>query len=667
MAKINEFDDFSPVPVIACDTETHTFIDGQMLSESEIFELAKTKPVSFFREHASVHVYAWLVSDGRRFAWFETFDEFADFCTIHRVKSAWWYNAKFDFSCIDYHILAVSKYPWKRAETKKLNAFEYSSLHSDFGQRYTFKFCLPYQLHGKKNDRHKREHTTANYDFCNIFGGGLKKLLNDFNVKDYDGRDIRKLEMDYQGDPNDPQAVAYMRNDVDGLFHAVRIADEFLREHFGRSIMSGKPDFITAGGLAKKELLKTLYKREDAKNLETFKRFHPMTLESDEFFRVGGLYRGGITFLNERYKNKVISGLYRYDINSMYPFQMYKMPDIRGFAYPMTYDEYIAEPNELREQYVYIFEIRKLTAYCYPDKIGVFYDPVYKEYSRAIDFTGDEHFPVFQVFDFEFETYMKYYEMSFDISRVLRLKAVKIQEYSQFVQTNYKMKEDAKREKNAVKQSFAKLLLNSSYGKLSQNPFFTPSHYEINDETGAVHLVSDEIEKPDESVILSVVQGAYITASARTQLLNLILDVTNGNPAQNFVYCDTDSIHAFSYYDKCDPFMLGMLKDESDGTPFNFCKYIAPKTYFDARMNERGVVTELELHSKGITTKIIEKELHTPSGEWKTPIEIDEIFAVGAQFQPLSSLNVKGGKALIPVLKYLARPEDDPILDYDEI
>ena len=36
--------------------------------------------------------------------------------------------------------------------------------------------------------------------------------------------------------------------------------------------------------------------------------------------------------------------------------------------------------------------------------------------------------------------------------------------------------------------------------------------------------------------------------------------------------------------------------------------------------------------------------------------DIDKRFSYGEKFQPLSGMNIRGGKALIPIEKYLAKP-----------
>lgn len=656
---VNEFiDPFEQIEWIACDTETYTYIDGKRLTEQEIERLGKLHPFAWFKQHTSVKAYAWLISDGRRFAWFDCFDDWCKFCADHQVKSVWWYNCKFDFAIIDYEMLSTGKWTAK-AHKGKLKAFEYDSLHNDFGGRYCLKLCYPYKKSGRKNDRHNRAHQWANYDFCNIFGGGLAKNLKSFNVTDFDGTPVRKLEMDYQAD-TDANAVQYMRNDVDGLFHLVRIASEWLHDNvMGYTLAGGKPDIMTAGGLAKKVLLKYLYGQDDRRNKQLFMWRHKCDIEIDTYYRVRGLYRGGITYLNPRYAGDMMHApMWRYDINSMYPDAMYKMPDIVSYAKRITVGEWSQKYAEGDKDHIFILFITDIHARKREKMLPLFPDPLTRDFTPFIDYTGQ-----LTMFDFEFIEIMQHWYTvdEYTIDYVLQYDIEWIDGYKSFIGDFYKMKADAKRDGDKIKQAFSKLLLNSSYGKLAENPRRRACHREIDKTNDCVIMVNDEVEI-DEDNMMSILQGAYVTAYARVHLMSLIRDVCHDDPEQYFIYCDTDSIHALVPYDKCDPYELGALKDETDGAPFNCYKYLAPKTYFDAHQDADGNILDLEMHTKGVSIKTVEKECKNGE-QWKTANEIDKIFDVGVRFQPLTAINVSGGKALIPIEKYLCR--DDNLIKYN--
>lgn len=647
------------VTVVACDTETHTFCDGKLLSERQLKKICKTHSQAWLREHITVQTYAWLVSDGYGFAWCENFDEFVELLAGLNCCSAWWYNAKFDFAGIDYQLLTND---WRDHSGQKgrLGDKSFSSLHGSQGQRYSLKIARA----RKDQYRNTRAHTVNHYDFCNIFGGGLKKCLESFKVVDYEGTPIRKLEMDYQGEI-DENAIAYMKNDVMGLFHLVRIASEWLESNLGYSLMGERPDVMTAGGLAKKMLLRFMYDEDDKTNVELFQREHPMDAKLDAFLREKHLYAGALTNVNPNYANtlvvsksfeyrfrnyngrkRVIDGkLYYYDVNSEYPAQMHDMPDLVGRLVKIDEcDEEFYRKNDFQIIYEitnYVFEKKY-------KKAQVFYDRsmrIFTDYSEGTE-------PV-MYFDFELDEIANFYEMQYDVKQVYAIKKKNNPKYREFVDFFYKLKTDGKKRGDDVGVNFAKLMLNSAYGKLSENPMKDKTHREINDETGAVHLVEDG-QEVDEKGILSVLQGALVTAMGRCCLMRYIRKIGGENSEDTIIYWDTDSVTGLNEYPDADPYTLGKMKLEG---VFECGKWLAPKTYFltDSK-------NEMTVHSKGINTKEIKKNLQS-----LTIAKRYEKFAVGAQFQSLTGMNVRGGKALLNLTKNLCVEDNFVATNYENL
>ena len=105
MILYNDFDPFNKIEWVACDTETFTYIDGKKVSNDRLLELGKVKPAKFFREHPTPPPPPPQISDGEHFFVSNDFDEFIAFFGEHKIKAAWFYNAKFDFAQIDYQLL----------------------------------------------------------------------------------------------------------------------------------------------------------------------------------------------------------------------------------------------------------------------------------------------------------------------------------------------------------------------------------------------------------------------------------------------------------------------------------------------------------------------------------------------------------------------------------
>ena len=654
MILYNDFAPFTKEVWGASDTETFTYIDGVKVSNDELLRLGKIHNQAFFRQHASVRVWAWQFSNGKNFFVTNDFDEYIEFLCEHKVKAIWFYNAKFDFAQIDYQLLTHNPvYRLSTDEDGKQDGYRYESLHNDKGGRYSLKLWTPYKAHGKGSrnvDRHEHVHSTTFYDFCNIFGGGLSSLLKEFDVKDFDGNAIRKSAMDYQGvneyhlTEND---LNYLKNDTCGLYHLIRIANDTLTELTGYSICKGKPDVMTAGGLAKKMLLRFLYPNTQEKyRKEKFQKEHPLTLEQDSYLREHRLYNGGLCILNEYFAGRIITDkMSRYDVNSEYPFIMSDMYDLYGDGVKMTEKQW--EKIKHKDGYERIFVFEELHGRLKENKIPCFRNGYTGKFEKSINIEQ-----TYLMFEEEVNELKEWYNLDYDLTYYIVFKKRKLDGYANFVHTFYELKNESKKNGQKAKTKFAKLLLNSSYGKLAERVARRITWREINAETGAVHLVSKNENEVDESSMLSVVQGAYVTALARVWILSHIREICREDVLHKLIYCDTDSVHVLAEYDKADPYNLGGFKNEGE---FNCCKYIAPKCYFDGKIDNEGRFSELEIHSKGLSIKLIEQEFKTPTG-WKSVKEVDKRFSYGEKFQPLSGMNIKGGKALIPIEKYLAKP-----------
>lgn len=674
MTLYNDFDPFEKIIWGASDTETFTYIDGEKVSEERLKALGREHPQSFFREHASVRVWAWQFSDGAHFFVTNEFDEYINFLCEHKVKSVWFYNAKFDFAQIDYQLLTHNPaYRPLLNDDKKSTPFTFSSLHSDKGGRYSLKVWTPYKAHGKgsrKSNRSVHTCSTTFYDFCNIFGGGLKRLLEEFNVVDFNGQKIRKTSMNYQNVDEfalTEKDFEYLKNDTCGLYHLIRIASETLEHLTGYTLTKAKPDVMTAGGLAKKVLLRYLYPDiPEFKRKKAFQREHPITIEQDKFFREKRLYNGGVCMLNPAFQNRLITenemkarfgqNMRRYDVNSEYPFIMSTMPDIYGKASVMTFSQWQKATKVFKETRVAIYMFNTLNMRIKAGYVASFRNGYNGEFEKNVNIDNR-----YLIFENEVNELEHWYDIDNTVEKVIVYPTRKNEGYSRFVNDFYTLKKESKKAGEKAKTAFAKLLLNSSYGKLAERVVRAITYRDISPETGAVRLVNNGDIEVDETSMLSIVQGAYITATARVWVLSHIREICNEHVTERFVYCDTDSIHAFVTYDKADAYNLGGFKDESPEQGFNAIKYIAPKCYFDAKIDPAtGSTEDIEIHSKGLNVKLIADEFTdgviNGAPLWKNINDIDKRFATGQKFQPLSGMNIRGGKALIPIEKYLAKP-----------
>lgn len=663
----------------AFDTESIILFDDKQIPSTDLYHLTRDLATEEKRKRVSTVVWAWQCYDEiNGFFMTNNFDAWLNYQALCGYEFGWCYNAKFDFSQIDYQILTNPKWqPLERPENGRAynrgQPWAYESLHSDMGARYGYKLWIQY----RNTNRHKYVHAVEYRDMMNIFAGGLGSMLESLDVRDNDGNEIRKLEMEYQSvnpDALTDEEINYCLNDVKGLYFAIKMYNKMIEEQSDGEchIFGEKTNIMTAGGFAKRMLLRSLYPDiKPSKRLQRYQQQHPMMPEQDRWLRKHHLYRGGISAVNPLFCGKLLTSdlmgrpMNRYDVNSEYPFAMSEIRDLVGEGIRKKYSEWLAMDEAECDNYECIMVLTSVSGKLKPGFVPVWYDPFMHDYVEVIS-EDEKHL----MFEREMDEMMIWYDLDFECDDViLYRRGEKV--YQKFVYENYDLKTQAKRQKNGVLSAVVKLLLNSSYGKLSERCERRTGHYTINPETGCVHMVYDGKET-DTKGIMSVAVGALITAVARIWILSHIREICGeGQISSKFVYIDTDSIHAFADYKNADPYTLGGLKHEATCPAV---KYLAPKTYVDIETVNNGFIPidgekiNAEFHTKGINIKSVVNDMISyktklvDSNKTRYGVSIDYInkrFDYNQKFTVLCAMNVIGGKVLIPTDKVLANYEID--------
>lgn len=657
----------------AIDTETQTYFDGKLLDNKALFNKIKNLNNDAKRKRISNVTWAWQCYDEvNGFFMTNDFETWLTYQCACGYKFGWCYNSTFDFAQIDYELLAKGKDKWKphehvkRGSGKAYNkgqAWTYESVHNDMGARYAYKLWVQYH----NANRHDYVHAVEYRDFMKLITGGLARLLNDLKVTDNDGNPIRKLTMNYQNvitevDGISDDDIAYCENDVKGLYFAIKMFNQTIEEQSNGElhIFGEDTNVMTAGGFAKHELLRSLYPnlKDKRTRIKAYQKAHPLTKVQDEYVRNNHLYRGGISYVNPYYRGKLLTGrkMMRYDVNSEYPYSMAKINDLVGRPQRVKLTEYDAMKN--KEDYEAVFILTSVYGVVKQNYLGLWYDPFKKDFVDNIEEMGTH-----LIFERELNEMAQWYDdFTYTCDEVLLWKRGN-KVYAPFVNDNYALKAKAKKDKNPTLQATTKLKLNSSYGKLAERVERVKGHYELNESTGAIHFVRDEVES-DTGASMNVVIGALVTCVARCYILSKIREVCGADIKHTFVYIDTDSIHAFADYEKADAYKLGGLKLEAT---CEAVKYIAPKTYIDIEhINEDGTIEydAFEVHSKGINLQAVITDLKKKQNGKRHGLPTLELINrkidYGAKYLCLVAMNVRGGKVLLPTLKYLAREELRP-------
>jgi DNA polymerase type B, organellar and viral len=282
------------------------------------------------------------------------------------------------------------------------------------------------------------------------------------------------------------------------------------------------------------------------KELQKFHKFERMAPETDAFFR--DYYFGGRV---QCFKGGLLKGPWEiYDVNSMYPKAM------RDFKHPVnssfTQVDGLPEPGNV---YFLHFRGRNFQALPSKTKTGL----------------------TFEIEEGEFRA------CSHEIEAALELGLIEIDEiischmavetisFGEFVDTFYKQKVDCKLAGDKVGEIFAKLCLNSSYGKFGTNPASFEEFKIVRDCGDDLELLADgwnmaqdfdtyEIwSKPAiirKQSFYDVSIAASITSAARSILLRGL------SQAQEAIYCDTDSIICKSFAGEISDTVLGAWKLE---------------------------------------------------------------------------------------------------------
>lgn len=456
-------------------------------------------------------------------------DEFMEW--MQKVKGdIYFHNLRFDGEFIVNWLLKKGYTYSKSGE-----AGTFKTTISNMGQWYMIDIC--YGVKGKNKDH------TVIYDSLKKLPFPVKTIAKAFNL------DVMKGDIDYHkerpiGYELDEEELGYVNNDVEIMAKALKIQFDQ-----GLNKMTNGSDALTG------------FKEMFGKKL--FERFFPLlSLELDEDIRRA--YRGGFTWLNQKYAGVTIENGEVFDVNSLYPSQMYdkELPYGMPLYYEGEYEEdkqyplYIQKIEcefELKEGYIPTIQIKnnaffKQTEYLHSSK-----GERVTLYVTNIDLEMmNEHYELYEVD----------YLGGWKFQSVTGLFIPYIDKWTEVKVNN----------KGALR-ALAKLMLNALYGKFATNPDVTGKVPYLK-EDGSTGFAMGEAETRDP---VYTPMGVFITSWCRYLTIGTAQKVYD-----RIIYCDTDSIHLkdLGIPDEIKNVVheskLGYWKHESS---FKRGKYIRQKTY----------------------------------------------------------------------------------------
>ena len=441
-------------------------------------------------------------------------EDFIDWCIRHNGSLIYFHNLKFDGSFIMSYLLE-NGYPYE----DKLNSHSkkgFTTLIGDMGEFYQMKinFAPNKQV---------------------IIYDSLKLIpLTVANIAKAFGLPIQKESIDYTNYDITPEKISYVHNDV----RIVAMALRYFRDagHTRMTIGSNAyHSFMDTYGN------KALFPRLDKEFIEYWRH----------------AYRGGRTQVNPKYANKILENVKRYDINSMYPSIMADKPLPYG------------QPIEISKPGGYRFELYEVLIHF---KLKEGHLPTLLKNGSIFTKAGETYyteteFPItIKISNIDLDLVKKHYDIY--LLRYIKCYGFKTYRYyfKPWVMEHYTMKSKAEGGLRLV----YKLTLNSLYGKFGSRPTGR-NKIPVLDEDGVLgYKLSDEHDMGIYYLPLAIA----VTSWAHKMIDDAICETG----LDNFVYCDTDSVHTLGDLPSeiIDNKELGKFKMEGIEEK---AKYVRQKTY----------------------------------------------------------------------------------------
>lgn len=443
-------------------------------------------------------------------------DEFIKWCSNPKINyTLYFHNLKFDGEFIFYYLLT---HGYKCIENKKKRASKtFLPLINGMGVFYSIE--IYFYINGKHVNK------VTIYDSLKILNFSVEQIAKDFDLP------IRKLKIDYKayrevGHILTNDEINYIRNDVEIMARALKIMFTS-----GLNKMTIGSDSLTD------------YKKINTK----FEELYPiLDKETDDLTRRS--YRGGFTYLNDKYIGATLGKGIVLDVNSLYPSVMYNelLPYDKPllysgkYKYDNEYNLYIQNVEvefEIKENMIPTIQVKNNLAFLPNEYIKSSNGEVLSLWLTNVDLDLlKEHYNIL------FIKYIGGYK--FKSKKGL---------FKEYIDKWTKQKINAKKEHNQAMYRIAKLMLNSLYGKFGLNPNVSEMYPYLDDDIVKYYHVTGKYGKS-----VYVPMACFITSYARKKTIETsqkIRDYTMKKYNKDYyIYSDTDSIHC----------LLDVIKDSDN-------------------------------------------------------------------------------------------------------
>lgn len=433
----------------------------------------------------------------------------------------WFHNLGFDGQFILHHLL-TSDWTWVERPKKPK---EFTTLINADGKFYQIELVLRNFSHITFKDSYKK------------FPMSIADMSKQFKM------DVTKGEMEYRSRFDDGPITA---DELDYLYRDVGILKHAL------------VDMLNEGGVA-------LTIGSDS--LKSFKRgignaydslFPALDDETDQVIR--DAYRGGYTHVPEEKRQIIWTNGNVFDVNSLYPYIMVNKP--MPYGEPVGFDGRATIPTgyvgilsvtftaQIRDGYLPIIQVNGHSIFGVNEYVTWINDPI------TMSFTGDEWELVNEHYDVQV--------FSWNGGMVFQSSTHIFEEY-----VNHWM--EIKETSEGGRRTLAKLHMNALYGKFGTRTTVVSKVPFLEDD-----VVNFRLTEPDKRLPVYTAVAVFTTAFAREHTIRAAQ-----SHYDQFLYCDTDSLHLVGDYPSdldVHPTRLGAWKHEY---AFSEGIYLRQKAYMD--------------------------------------------------------------------------------------
>lgn len=452
-----------------------------------LFADFETTGLKYFNKHGNTKVYlAGLTNLSGDFYYFKKIDDFYLYLKDNCVENTivYFHNLKFDFSFLEY-FFTIEKIPYIK-KCSNLGRIIYGEVKFSKLVKYRKKLI-------------EKDITIQFRDSLLLLNGTLDTLAKSFGLP----YKIEKDQVFY-----DRLSYIITDDEITYLKRDVEILKELIKLLFEKYRIAKNPP-LTTPALARTILFNECLDEKQHNKLFNF----PLSLDQE----LRPYYYGGFCYVNPKYQGKLLKEVSGVDVNSFYPSIM--ATELLPYSIPKIFQGY---ENSVLYHWFYIV---KINCELKPGKHPYILKKGFLDKNNYI--TVSEGDIEIGLWDFEIEMVKSRYNCStFEVLKSFCFSKMKENIFTNFLKKLYNAKQTTK----GAEKEFNKLIINSLYGKYGQN------------QESITHIFTNFFESEtylEEFKTQSYLPLAmFITAKARF-ILNSHIDTF----ADNFIYCDTDSIY----------------------------------------------------------------------------------------------------------------------------